>query len=287
MLLAVAQVARDAFDDGDVVLGPPSRTADEQTVYMRLAGEVEAVAGIDAAAIKHLQRLRPVSPSLLLDEGMLLVGETGGSRRSALADGPYGLVGEDDFLEPPGGYSRQGRADLPREDRSGSPGLIVLAGIADADEREESMPDGGLGLHGDHLVRLAEMGATLAVAYLDEARAHIPEHGGRDLPGIGALVGPVHVLGTDDDPRAFQNARDVGDRREGRDDERANARARRDVRSLERLRERAGLRPRLVHLPVRADPGNLRHARPFRREGRRGRHPRSGASSRRTRGSSG
>ena len=84
--------------------------------------------------------------------------------------------------------------------------LIFAARVADADERDQAMLHRGGDLLRHRLVRLAEMGAALAVAEFDEGRPAVLHHQGRDFARPGALVGPVHVLRADLHPRARENA---------------------------------------------------------------------------------
>ena len=75
--------------------------------------------------------------------------------------------------------------------------------LADADDGDELVGEGGLELEVDGLVGLVEVLAALAVADEDVRGSDGGEHDGRGLAGVGAVVVPVHGLGSDVDLRSF------------------------------------------------------------------------------------
>jgi hypothetical protein len=138
--------------------------------------------------------------------------------------------------------------------------LALLLGLADAEDDLEPRGQRGRDLLGQRLVGLAEQLAPLGVPEDDAVDVELDEHARGDLPRVGALLGPVHVLRVDLDAGA---ARGVDHRRERR-----VGHAERDVHAVggahpgqQPLDERLGLVDRLVHLPVAGDERRAGHDR--------------------------
>ena len=77
------------------------------------------------------------------------------------------------------------------------PGIALLLGFADADDRGQPGAPGRLGLLPDQRIALAVIGAPLGMADNDGAGAGIRQHFGRDIAGMGARRLGVAILRAD------------------------------------------------------------------------------------------
>jgi hypothetical protein len=98
------------------------------------------------------------------------------------ADGPDGLVGDDDGLRGWGLDAVEGAGDLPAEDGFGEAGLALVDGLADADQRHEAVGDGGFELPVDHVVGLVGVDAALGVAEKDVVQSMLASMVGEVWP---------------------------------------------------------------------------------------------------------
>ena len=116
-------------------------------------------------------------------------------------------------------------------------------GWSSASKRRDELPR-------ERLVRLGEESPALRVAEDHGLDADRGQHRGRDLAGVGAGVGLVHVLRGDPDrasPAPFDSRRERCERRADHD---VRVREVADV-AEEAVEEVLGLLDRLLHLPVR------------------------------------
>lgn len=127
---------------------------------------------------------------------MDLLGLLGGGDLAG-ADGPDGLVGDDD-LAPVGDLGLQG-GELGGDDVEGLAGLALLQALAAAPYDADAVLGGVLGLGGHDLVALAEDRSSLRVAEDGPVDAAVLEVLDRDLAGEGAVRLVVDVLGGDAD----------------------------------------------------------------------------------------
>lgn len=114
-----------------------------------------------------------------------------------LPDRPHGLVGEDDGRVSGDGVEHGADLDLALADGEGDGLGGDRAGrgdLADADEGDHALRAHGGGLAARLLVRLAEDGAALCVAQLDDRRAHGAEAERGDFAGVRAEILPEAVL---------------------------------------------------------------------------------------------
>lgn len=115
---------------------------------------------------------------------MDLLGLLGG-RDLAGADGPDGLVGDDD-LAPVLDLLADG-GQLRNDDVHGLVGLTLLESLAAAENHADAAVDGSLGLVGDERVALLQDDAALAVAQEGPGDVGVLELLDGDLAGEGAV----------------------------------------------------------------------------------------------------
>ena len=113
------------------------------------------------------------------------------------ANGPHGLVGDDDALQLLLGDAAQGNLGLHGNQLAGDALLPLLQGLTHAEDDGQAGIQSGAHtlLHGD--VGLSEVLAALAVADDDDVHAHGAEHLSADFAGVGAALFPVAVLRAD------------------------------------------------------------------------------------------
>ena len=153
------------FDDGGEATRVEARAADERTVNVGLGKELLGVLGLDAAAVLDADTFgrggREELAQVLADELMRFLG-LGGRGSLAGANGPNGLVGEDDvgdflFCEPGEALGKLGLEDFfPRV------ALALREGFADADD--------GLDLGGQRRLGLAVDGGVVFLENTGGAR---------------------------------------------------------------------------------------------------------------------
>jgi len=167
------------------------------------------------------------------------------------ADSPDWLVGQDNAARLLGGDAGEGPTDLRTDKGDRLPSLVLLKALPDAHDGGQPMVQGGLQLAVDRFVGLSEVLTAFRVAD-DDVLRQLLHHEGGDLSGVGALILPVHVLGSDPDVGPFQyvsDGRDGG--RRGTDGQLHRA----DVcqRRFQCRRQLNTLRDSLVHFPVSSD----------------------------------
>lgn len=109
------------------------------------------------------------------------------------ADGPDGLVGDDD-LAPVLDLLGDG-GELGNDNLHGLVGLALLEGLTAAEDDADAAVNGGLGLVGDEGVGLLEDDAALAVAEEGPGDVGVLELGDGDLTGEGTVGLVEDVLG--------------------------------------------------------------------------------------------
>jgi hypothetical protein len=175
-------------------------TADQEAVNVGLLGQLGAVLLVDAAAVQDAGLLGDLGVDVVLepgtDGGVDVLG-LGGGGDLAGADGPDGLVGDDD-LGPVGELGLE-RGELLADDVDGGAGLALLEALAAAPDDADAVVGGVLGLGGDDLVGLAEDGTALRVAEDGPVDAGVLELGDGDLASEGAAGLVEDVLGGDGD----------------------------------------------------------------------------------------
>lgn len=175
-------------------------TADQETVNVILLGELFAVLLADGAAVEDAGLVGGLLADVVLEPladagvdllGLLLGGDLTG------ADGPDGLVGDDD-LGPVADLLLEG-GKLGGDDLEGLAGLALLERLAAAPDDADAVVGGVLGLGGDDLVGLAEDGAALAVAKNGPVDAGVLELVGAGLTGEGTVGLVEDILGSNGD----------------------------------------------------------------------------------------
>ena len=155
----------------------PGGAADEQAVDMRAGDQFLAVARVDAAAVEARARgARGCPRATSAIARLAVVGIVRGrpgcrSRRwprpARRRAGSRACFWSPDELASAPSTSRC-------QHRVGAARLALGQRLADADQRDQPVADGGLGLQADRLVGLAEMLAPLGVAELDEVERRSP-----------------------------------------------------------------------------------------------------------------
>jgi hypothetical protein len=140
---------------------------------------------------------------------MALVGIGWLGGHAALADGPNGLVGQENLRRRAGDTGQRGR-DLPCEDLVGAGRGLVLRVLADADQGSQAASQGGRDLEPNRLVGFPEVRPPLAVSELHQGRAAVCDLGHGDLAGPGPASLPVTVLRADPDRAALKRGADLG-----------------------------------------------------------------------------
>mmetsp|Transcript_3947 Transcript_3947/g.13498 ORF Transcript_3947/g.13498 Transcript_3947/m.13498 type:complete len:335 (+) Transcript_3947:41-1045(+) len=266
---ARATLLGDGGDDVDE-LGLHGRAADEEAVDVGLGGEVRRVGRVGRAAVLDADLVGgllvdgagdPVADGLVRLLGLL------GRRRDARADGPDGLVGDDDarlVLEA----LEDGNDVLELAHALGEDGVDALLAdgqrLADAEDAGEAVLEDVRELGGHERVRLrgrgqAELAAALAVADEHRVHAHVLDLVHGHLARVGAAAAEVAVLRRDLDA-GLEGVLDEGDVEVRRADV--------DVALVEVGRAavevghelRQARRRRRVALPVPADDGLAGHA---------------------------
>src|SRR5699024_8646474 len=120
-----------------------------------------------------------------------------GSSGLAGADGPHGLVSDDDPFQLFLRNTAESDLGLHGNQLAGDALLALLQSLAHAEDHGHAGIQSGTDtlLHGD--IGFAEVLAALAVADDDDLHAHGGEHLSRDLAGVGAALLPVAVLSAD------------------------------------------------------------------------------------------
>lgn len=131
----------------------------------------------------------------------------------ASADGPDGLVGNDD-LAPVGNLGLEG-LELLLDDLDGLASLTLLEALTTAPDDAQTVLSGVLGLGGDDLIALAENGATLRVAKDGPVDVDVLELRDGDFASESTVGLVVDVLGGNLNARAnaLTDEREVESRR--------------------------------------------------------------------------
>src|SRR5882724_11924286 len=173
-------------------------------------------------------------------------------RRAARANGPNGLVCNQNTGEVVGGQRAGTAAELAGENLLSKAGVTVLLGFSQANYGSEAAVQSHQCLLGDVVIGFTKKLAALGVADDDVAAAGFSEHGSGNFAREGAFFAPGDVLAGDGDAGTFRGFGRSRDRGEGRGDD--------DVAVLcvgnERKKggeKRAGVRESLVHFPVAGD----------------------------------
>ena len=116
--------------------------------------------------------------------------------RSASADGPDGLVGDDKLGDLFGRNAVKVGFDLANGMLDVLASLANLEGLTTADDWGHSIFDDLLSLGIDQFVGLVVVLATLGVANDDIAATQFRQHGAGHLAGVGAIVVSRNILGT-------------------------------------------------------------------------------------------
>ena len=189
----------DDFEEG---LRVEAGSSYECAVDVFEAAESSGVVGFDGASVEDADFGGELGCEGLCDLGaddaVCVVGDLGGGG-AACADGPDGLVGEDDG----GGFgvvdAFEGHGGLKFEHAAGFVGLALFELLADADDGDEGVFECGFELEIDGGVGFVEVLAALGVADNNVGGADGGDHDGRGLAGEGSFVLPAHVLGADED----------------------------------------------------------------------------------------
>jgi hypothetical protein len=178
-------------------------TTNKETIDISLLSEVLAVLLADGAAVDNTGGLGDLLAELLVeplaDALVNLLRLLGGSDLAG-ADGPDGLVGDDD-LAPVLHLLADGR-ELVDDDFHGLVGLALLESLANAEDDVDASVESGLGLVGDESVALLEDYAALAVADQSPGDVGVLELRGGDLAGESTVGLVEDVLGGDLDALA-------------------------------------------------------------------------------------
>jgi len=209
---------------------------------------------LERAAIKDTDRLAPAEPEPVdqpVADGLVHRSDFFQRRGTAGADGPDRFIGHFHLVRAGGVRNRAGQ--LLGHHRFGLARVALRLGFADADDRVEPGPDGGLGLGAYDVVGFAVVGAPLRMADNDELRTGIGHHGGGDVTGVSTRSGPMTILATGQNAARRTLGGHGGKQRRGRadDDDGARGLARGQEpgqfgQFVERVRQP-------VHLPVSGD----------------------------------
>lgn len=167
-----------------LTLGLQAGTANQETINILLLRQVLAVLAVDAAAIQDTGLVRDLVANVLLEplaDGGVDLLRLLDSGDLASADGPDGLVGNDD-LAPVANLGLEG-SQLLLNDGNGLAGLALLQGLAAAPDDAHAAFGRDLGLGGDQAVRLAKDRPALGVAQDGPVDAAVLELGNADLAG--------------------------------------------------------------------------------------------------------
>lgn len=122
-----------------------------------------------------------------------------GSGNLASADGPDGLVGNDNLGPVTGANLGLEGVQLLGDDRDGGAGLTLLERLAAAPDDADAVVGSVLGLGSDNLVRLAENGPSLAVTQDRPGDVAVKELRDGQLTSKGTVGLVVDVLRGDGD----------------------------------------------------------------------------------------
>lgn len=189
------QVGVDDVDEGWLQAG----TANQEAIDISLLAELLAVLLADTAAVQDAGLVGSLVVNVLLqplaDSSVDLLGLLGGGDLAG-ADGPDGLVGDDDLGPVRADLGLEG-GELLGDDVDGLAGLTLLERLATAPDDADAVVGGVLGLGGNDLVGLVEDCSALAVAQDGPGGTGVLELLDGDLTGVGTVGLVVDVLGGD------------------------------------------------------------------------------------------
>ena len=248
-------------DESEEVGRLESGTADQAAVDVLLREQTGGVGGFHGAAVEDAGRFRNGFAIEVLEKRAnlrmhflrLIIGG-----RLARADGPDGLVGDDDLGHVVGGNSFERLADLAVDDRGGLIGFALVERFAHADDGRQPGGERGGGALVDGFIRLAEVLTALGVTDDDVGDTGIEQHGGGNFARVGAGSGPVHIFSTHHHRGAFGGFHNGGNREVGRADENLGEVAG-GQRGNDFLDEGGAFGGSLVHLPVAGDQNATGH----------------------------
>ena len=168
------------------------------------------------------------------------------------ADGPDGLVGDDDGCGGFGGDAGEGAGDLRLEHLFGFAGFALGENFADADDGNDAVLERGVQLLVDDFVGLGEVLAALGVADERVGSADGDELADGGFAGVGAFFGEVDVLAADGDVRALGGFNHRG-QQDGRWEEGDLVAGVAGDERQKCIDKGLGFGRRLVHLPIGGD----------------------------------
>lgn len=172
-------------------------TANKEAVNIRLLAQLLAILLTDTATIQDAGLVRSLVVDSLLEplanSGVNLLCLLGGGNLAS-ANGPDGLVGNDDLGPVTGANLGLESVQLLGDDRDGGAGLTLLERLAAAPDYADAVVGSVLGLGCDNLVRLAENGPPFAVAQDRPGDVAVKELRDGQLTGEGTVGLVVDVL---------------------------------------------------------------------------------------------
>ena len=173
-------------------------------------------------------------------------------RRGGLAgaDGPDGLVGDDDLLHVLSGEVLEDGLGLGGADGEVLAGLALVEVLADAEDDTETRLEGELHFLDELLVGLAVVLTALGVAEDGPLAADCLQHVDGDFAGVGALGVVGAVLGGELHLGAFEGLAAAAEVGEGRGDDEADTGRNFCGAGRHSLRQFDTIRSGRVHLPV-------------------------------------
>ena len=238
-------------DDGEELFGLKARAADQRTIYIWQSENFARIRGLHGPAIKDRHETSPDRETAIepLANELVHLPNLAACRRTAAADRPNGLIGYRGCVRLQTGWNAC--IELGQHNLFRLSGVVLLFGLADANDGQKPGPPSGFGLGGHHHVRLAMIMAPLGMAH-DHCRGTcIGKHFGTYVAGEGARQALMAVLPAYGDT-APGRGDGPGKEREGRADEHigVNRVACDPACHRHDVRER---RPGPVHFPVSGD----------------------------------
>ena len=169
-------------------------------------------------------------------------------RRAARADGPNGFISH--HAAGSAKAIRQAFRHLFGHHFLGPAQKPVILGLAHADHRDQAGGQGGLGLRADTVAGFPIRHAAFGMAQNHISRPGILQHGGRDIPGMGALGGLMAILPAERH-RPGADRRQRGDQRGGGADQQLGLQPRRS--SSNGAGQSHAIRGQPMHFPIAGD----------------------------------
>ena len=176
------------MDELEEIVGDQAGPADESAINVFLRCDFPPVAGIHTAAVEDADGFRGAAVVELGNESADGGDGFAGLRWTGVdtgADGPDGLVGNDDEGDLGGCDRTETGADLLADDGVGLTGFLVLKRFANTEDGDDVVIEGGTYFLAYKLAGLSEYGAALGMANDDEG-GELAEHGRRNLTSEGA-----------------------------------------------------------------------------------------------------